>query len=884
MDTEVTGGGGLEATISAVPLGVDRGETDAARELVRKRLFGGLARPLRMGRFEITGLLGRGGMGVVYAAHDTELDRQVAIKLLHPTIGGDASGRLQREARAMARLSHPNVVSVYDVGEFDGRVFVAMELVVGVSLREWMVERDYREILPMFIAAGRGLAAAHDAGVVHRDFKPHNVLVGEDGRARVLDFGLACGAHSELLTSTSGSSTDDLTQTLTMTGQLVGTPAYMAPEQFDQLEIDPRTDQFAFCVALYEAVYGRRPFPGVTIEEVRAAAAMGNMVVPDRSTGVPRRLWRILRRGLAPQPADRYADMPALLARLEGTLVPWRRTGFILSAYLAAAVGAAFWFASPEEPCTGSREALGTAWNADVRASVKRTLARSGSGAGLLDRLDQYADAWIEQHQDACEDTEVRKEQSSHVLGLRMACLDSARRELSAVSQALSQPSSELWVRGPMLTENLPPLGRCQDLEWLVSRTPEPARSEEAQAVASLRERLAVLKSLDYRGEWEQARPQAEQLLAQAEALGYEPLVAEAGEALGHIEYELGEHQQAAERLASAHYLARETDHAGVAASTAAELIYVTGFALADEQQAAWWARNAQAEVARLGAQAPEEARMLTYRGNLAAGRGDLEAAQADLERALELMEARLGADHPRVAMGLTNIGRAWAIGGDMPRAKQYFEQALVVWTRIGGSQHPEVASTLNNLGNVADLEGDHELAAELYARALSIVERTRSSNHFKRASILYNLATCQEHQGKLDEAARLHRRALDIGGFALGPEHPDLLRDLVRLARVEIDRGHLEEAASLLARGRRIVDGGAGLPEDVGWLSTLEAELALDADQPELAVHRFTDALASFEGAADAPKGPIRARRGLQVARERLNPRPGRARSRALP
>ncbi len=253
-------------------------------------------------RYEISALIGAGGMGVVYQAYDVQLQRKVALKVLHSSPSGDASSaqaRLLREARAMAQLSNPNVVHVYDVGAFDDQVFIAMELVEGETLRQWLrrTPRAAPHVAAVLIDAGRGLAAAHGAGLVHRDFKPDNVLIGRDGRARVTDFGVA----------------RELSLTETEAGGVVGTPAYMSPEQFLGKAVDARADQFSFCVAFYESIYGARPFAGVTPAEIKRAVLARELQLPD---GGDPRLLAILRRGLSGEPSDRYSGMDTLLADL----------------------------------------------------------------------------------------------------------------------------------------------------------------------------------------------------------------------------------------------------------------------------------------------------------------------------------------------------------------------------------------------------------------------------------------------------------------------------------------------------------------------------------------------------------------------------------------
>ncbi|MCC6337873.1 MAG: pilus assembly protein N-terminal domain-containing protein [Myxococcales bacterium] len=270
----------------------------------------------QLGRYEVERLLGAGGMGVLYLARDPKLGRRVAVKLMRPHFADDvARARLLREAQAMAQLAHPNVVSVFDLGELDERVFVAMEYVEGGTLREWLkTPRAAAEVVAVFLQAGAGLAAAHRAGLVHRDFKPENVLIGADGRVRVTDFGLARAREPA-----EGPDTPEALASveLTQTGAVLGTPAYMSPEQLDSKPAGARSDQYSFCVALHEALVGRRPFEGRTLVEVRAKVLAGGAARPPAEQ-MPDEVWRVVERGLAIDPGRRFESMQALLDGLAG--------------------------------------------------------------------------------------------------------------------------------------------------------------------------------------------------------------------------------------------------------------------------------------------------------------------------------------------------------------------------------------------------------------------------------------------------------------------------------------------------------------------------------------------------------------------------------------
>lgn len=290
-----------------------------------------------LGRFRLERVIGEGGMGVVHAAYDPELERRIALKVLRSHTSSDARARLLREAKAMARLAHPNVVTVHDVGTADGRDYVAMELVDGENLATWLREgrRSRAEILDVFLGAARGLAAAHAAGLVHRDFKPHNLLRSRSGRVQVTDFGLARNSGRDAV-NLDVRADAPVQVTLTATGSVLGTPAYMAPEQWRGDSVGPAADQFAFCVALWEALAGERPYRGESTDELRAQAERGPATL--ETAKIPRRLRVLLRRGLDPDPAKRWPSMEVVIAALE----PRRRAPWIAIVLTIVLTGVAF--------------------------------------------------------------------------------------------------------------------------------------------------------------------------------------------------------------------------------------------------------------------------------------------------------------------------------------------------------------------------------------------------------------------------------------------------------------------------------------------------------------------------------------------------------------
>ncbi|MCY1055479.1 serine/threonine-protein kinase [Nannocystis sp. SCPEA4] len=382
------------------------------RRQVAASLFDESHEPSTIGRFQVLRVVGAGGMGVVYAARDPQLDRTVALKLLHPAqLGLAAQQRLLREAQAMARLQHPNVLAVYDAGVHASQVWIAMEYEGGGTLGDWLraAPRRWLEVLEVLVQAGRGLAAAHGAGLVHRDFKPANVLVG-GGRIRISDFGLARLGEEALaeVERTADEHVAALAEPMTRTGAVLGTPAYMAPEQLAGGQASARSDQFAFCVVLFEALHGHRPFRGDNLAQLCEAFQRGALVKPARP--VPRRLQAVLERGLQVDPERRFPSMDALLAEL--ARVREERSWYGLLGALAVGGAALMYFGTPAESSdpeaasvTDSARFEGLrlggemteVWNPDRARALQWKLPQAREEVdALLVALDAYAERWRE--------------------------------------------------------------------------------------------------------------------------------------------------------------------------------------------------------------------------------------------------------------------------------------------------------------------------------------------------------------------------------------------------------------------------------------------------------------------------------------------------------
>ncbi len=784
---------------------------------------GGLERGEQLDRYVVLDRLGAGAMGLVYAAYDPKLDRRVALKLLHvragPEVGSRRGQRLLREAQAMAQLTHPNVVTVHDVGTADGRVFLAMEYVQGRTLTQWLGDGpSWREVLDVFIAAGRGLVAAHAKGLVHRDFKPDNVMLGDDGRVRVMDFGLARAGDDSL--STSSGVTIDPPMQLTHTGAVMGTPAYMAPEQHLGRAVDARSDQFAFCVALYEALYGERPFAGHTPMALGLAVTKGLLREPPAGRSIPKWLRRLVLRGLQTEPRDRFTDMSQLLDVLQDDPVLRRRR------YLAwAGGGGALLLAgglawglrpSPEQglvPCRDTAAHLDGRWD-DARAErVTRAFETSGSAMAtdtlvrVRERLDRYAEAWVQMRTDNCRATRVHGDQSEELLDLRNACLDRRLRQVEDVVTVLEQADADVVQRAVTLVATLPSVEACADVVALRQGLPPPEDAAVAEQVERIREEIGRAQALSHAGRYDEATALALELRERATPLAYPPVLAEADMLEGELRLELGESAEAERLLQRAFFSALRLRHDELAARAAARLVYVVGYQLARHADGAAWGQHALSLGLRVGEGQLPEAEVHHSLGVLADAAGDDAAAGEHHRRAHELRTRLLPPDHPDLARSLNALGNVHLDQGEYDQALGRYREAQQLRERVFGPGHPVVAGTLNNVSIILRRKKDFDGAVEVLERAVRIYESSSGTDRPALARAFNNLGLVLREGGDPTAAEVQHRRALELRERMLDPEHPDLGDSMAGLARALSDQGRHDEAEPLLERALQMYE-----------------------------------------------------------------------------
>jgi tetratricopeptide (TPR) repeat protein len=824
-----------------------------------------------IGRYLVLDHLGAGGMGTVHAAWDRELQRKIALKLVRPERkagegAGQARARFLREAQAVAQISHPNVVAVFDLGPWGDEVYLAMEFVEGRELAAFLEElppgsdaRRWPRVLEVFGQIGRGLQAVHAAGLVHRDVKPANLMIGKDGRARVMDFGLArriAEAGERATPDSPAPATSPLEQSFTHTGHRIGTPSYMAPEQFLGLPCDQRADVFSFSVALFEALYGLRPFgQGSGLSERLLA---GTVEARPAGSPVPEALHRVVLRGLAREPEDRWPAIGELLAAAEA--VPQerrRRRQLAMAAGGLALLGLlAYGLQNLRDArCADAGAPLAAVFGEEQKAAIASAFRQAGekfgpAGEKLVQQLEDWSGRWTAQRRDACEATHRRGEQSEELLDRRMFCLDRRLAELRSTVSLLVAADLQVAENPQAAIDLLGDLESCADPVQLASGGPLPT-AENREEVRRIQQQLSDTRARAARAPGDDSRSLAEKSAEEAARLGYMPLLADARLVLCMMDTETGNFDAAfanctasaaaAAAVDDAHGLAKATGQlAWLYSSVAGKYKEAQGFlAIADaaagrlERRALLAAGLAQirSQVAgRLGDQpaaleaarkalalassAPNTAQLQSALysdlGNVLTDMGRWDEAKAALDRSLELQKEAYGPDHPNIGITLYNQGSMHWSRNQYEDALKFHHAALEIFRKAYGSDNKKVALTMNGISmSLRDLGRDEE-ADRYLLEAIAILERVQGPEHIDVANSVSNLAYKYRRTGELDKALELYRRShriyeknfgADSDNFDLANSHQSLGLTLSKMERHQEALAHLERAYSTYRR-----------------------------------------------------------------------------------
>jgi len=740
------------------------------------RMLGLLAPGTSVGRYRIDDLLGAGGMGVVYAAHDPELDRKVALKLLYPTLLTDGNDelaqRLRHESKVMAKLRHPNVATIHDLGSFHDQLFLVMELVAGSTLRAWVgADKPWQTVVATFVATGKGLAAAHEAGVVHCDFKPDNVLLDADGRPLITDFGLAHVAASaarppvpRTVPALGSSSMIEVAG-----GHVFGTPAYMAPERFDAaMPADAQSDVFAFCVSLYEVLYGQRPFEGATVGELRDAVA----APPKQPEGsrVPAWLHDAIVRGLSADRAQRYRGMTDLLAALEPT--PRRSRARWLVPVLAAVVaagGIVAWRATRTPAATApaacdARAELAGSWDDGARHRLAAAWAALPGGDAAWSRvqraLDSYADAWV-----TASDAECKAPPATpSVAEFQHRCFHELGVKLRAFGNGLGDPSAIATAERSV--SKLPAVDECSGGAPIPPMPSDPWTRIE---VGLLRDELAAASGAVIAGKYAAVRAWTEAIARRADMIGFKPLIAEvAYRRAMNMLYDTtvkADARVAAKRDAAA--LAEASGDNWLAASAWLALAFDIGEVGLDPARGHEYLSYARAALERGGGNARLDAEVSIQSGRFYWHEHKLDDARRELRHALDLSKT----DPTRYVNAIDALAKIDDADGHYAEALGEDHQALELRQKLFGEISPQVASNYTNLGNENLQLGKLDQALDYYKKADDVTEKVYGPEHEAVQASAHGLGTVYLMLGRYDDAERELRRAVHIATIARGAD-----------------------------------------------------------------------------------------------------------------
>jgi tetratricopeptide (TPR) repeat protein len=824
--------------------------------------------------------LGRGGLGVVHRAYDPKLRREVAVKRLHASaveaLGPD---ELVHEARAMAKLSHPNVVAVFDVELTpNGDVILVMEYVSGGTLRSWVRRRrrSWRDVVQMYTAAGRGLSAAHEAGLLHRDFKPSNVLVASGASiVKVGDFGLA-----KLLEPRPSSETvDSLDGVATVSRGLAGTPRYMAPEQLRGEPATAASDQYSFCVALWEALCGTPPFSG---RDALPAKESGPPRWPR--SGVPRGIRSAIARGLSPRPDQRWPSMQACVEALEHGAAR-RRWGMFAGVggllVLATIVGIRGQGDMTPAPCSGASDLLSGTWDEARARQIAASFEDLGSdfATSVWKRtsaeLDTYTHQWRSAYTEACKATKVRQEQTEADMDLRIACLRRAAVELRSATATLSTVDEKVVDKAHELIASLPPVSRCADLEALRAES-EPPLPAEQEVVAQIRESLAGALAEYHVGRYDRARARVESAKRLSVGVEYGPVKTEiyqhdaiVAEAEGRID----QAEISFRRVLASAPRWGQFDHLAQAAAT---LAYIVGYQQGQPERGLQLAAMAQPLV---GEQGEHRATLETNRGLILERLNRYEEAEAAHRLAVKLAEATFGPSHTEVSTGLNNLAIALRQQGRSEDAVRVHRRALEIRVSQLGPDHPDVAASRKNIAVSLVAQGLYEEAELEVREALRIQQDVFGPDDPFTFGTHQTLSVILARQGRLEAAEQEMRRAIELRRASQSPHASARARQIQRLEAQLVNllraQHRLDEAETLaravLSRAQRRDRGQGEIGAVVDAMETL-AEVLNDRrrfDESEALYRRALQLSRANETGLDEQRIVLRYKIAAQLVQE---------------
>lgn len=902
----------------------------------------------KIGRYLVIAELGRGGMGVVLRAYDPRLRRDVALKCVRPTaMSPEVEARMVQEALALAKLNHPNVVGVYDVEVVAGSVVIAMEYVEGEHFRAWTrrTEPGWREIVNAFLDAGQGLVAAHRAGLLHRDFKPTNVLRTSEGQVKVIDFGIARVDDDDgdpavvaARTPASGESSSSVSVRLTSAGEVIGTPPFMAPEQHATTDVGPAADQYAFCAAMWQALSGQLPYgPGRDLRALLEAKLAGPPSWPMGAPRIPRVLIQVLRRGLAPDPEHRWPTMESLLTELSRDRSARQRRLSVVGAVIALAAGGFGWQAIDRaqitRDCEAEAQAIEQAWTTERAEGIARAFEDANASYGpdtwsrAQPRVDAHAERWADARATVCRMSRLEGTLDPDLTARAESCLDEQLARLSALADQWEEADGSVLNRAANAAWSLPAPDDCTDRHALRLQAPPDDDLVRRARAQDVREQLARALASSQLGRYDQSLELANEAHAEALELGDPRVIAATLRSIGITQDHRAQYEAARRSLEDAYYFAEEAGDDVGALLAASHLVLTVGHNQARFDEGWRWGQLALRKHARLGLSEDEpiHAGILSHLGVALLTEGRVEDARDHHARALEIRERMMGPEHPEVATSLNNMGlvhlradehqeadavlrRAMGIWeqalspehprvgiaqmnlgalafnrGDLDQAQRDWERTVEIWERSLGPLHPDIASLESNLGLVHARRGDRAKARASYERALEILEHTEGPTSPALMVVLSNLGQAQLGDGDVEQAWASSRRAMEIMEATKGLDDPSAVVHWCDLGNIEEEREHLSAAYEAFERGRAILEGAEDEdPQRMAELLRGQGRVLLAQERPAEAVVPLERAV-ELHRAHDSTRPHVRAKAEALLARALWDSGGDRARARSM-
>jgi len=820
-------------------------------------------------RYVVIGRLGAGGMGSVYAAYDAQLERRVAIKMLHPDVRGvEGHARLFREAQAMARLTHPNVVAVYDVGTYGDDVFIAMEHIEGQTLKAWMAEpRPWREALSILEAAGRGLAAAHAAGIIHRDFKPENVLLGKDGRVVVADFGIARAQGSEptppaetapVSVPPPSSGPSALDAPLTETGTLLGTIGYMAPERAFDSRDDARSDQFSFAVTLYRALYRQSPFV-YSSAPTYLEALESPPRAPPAGTPVPTWVQAVVARGLEREPADRFASMADLLAALARDPTR-RRRGWVLAAaaIVLAAAGASVWEHQRRvvrEECAAGDSLVAETWNPGVREAVGAAIR--ATNVPLADDfatrtqrvLDDWATAWKSAYREASEATRLRGVESAATMKIRLACLERERGDMGALVDRLAHADEAVAKHAISAAFQLPRAQICWEPNAAHAASLPEAQGPRARVLA-LQKQIAETWALSSVGDCDGALGVARRGLEEARAIPHRQSEAELLVVQAQCESQKGDFEATVATREAAFGTAIAAGDDSLAALATAYLALDLTSDLARFREAERWLAIGRGVLEREGRDDRAEGELLESETVVLSMEGYSERTIPLHERAIDIFAKVYGPTDARVADALTNYATDLESVGRKEEALGALQRSIRIQEEIFGPRNPMLYVAYNNLGFGEMILGRYDEARQALEHAFALLAPVGQANG--NAIVVWaTMAQLDNRVGRRDAALVDVERAMAIVDATGDDEERYSPCLFVERGKALLAKGNAAGARDACAQSLKLEEAQGLIDPDKMYYDDALTCLG----ESELALGKVNDALAHLERGATLKK-----------------------------